>query len=137
MNLEVFTDGGSRSNPGPSAAAFVIFEGQKQIANQGIYLGIKTNNEAEYLAVYYCLEHLLNNYPDKDLEVTIKCDSLLVVSQLSGKWKIKDAKLRKLCNEVKELEGKLNKVTYTHIPRTQNSEADLVVNLTLDEHAEL
>lgn len=125
--MKIFCDGGSRGNPGPAACAFVAHDDAGNTrAKCGKYLGVATNNEAEYSAVILALEHLnsLNS-------IDFLLDSLLVVNQLNGLWKIKNPRLRELLMKVRELEaGK--KITYTHVPREQNSAADLLVNETLD-----
>lgn len=134
MKYIINTDGGSRGNPGRAAAAFIIRDCVgKKIKQQGFYLGMATNNEAEYQAVVNALEFLTQPLSQgSKIEVEIKSDSQLVVKQLSDEWKIKDTRMRGFYNKIKELETKIGKVSYSYIPRTQNSEADLVVNMTLD-----
>lgn len=133
--LFVYTDGGSRGNPGPAAAGFVIKNSQgKILAQNKKYLGEATNNVAEYQAVIEALQWLLTSPPtDHWSKVNFFLDSKLVVSQLTGLYKIKDAKLRALVIEVKELERQLGKkIVYSFIPRQQNQEADSLVNQCLD-----
>lgn len=134
MKYIINTDGGSRGNPGPAAAAFIIKTSDGERINQkGIYMGIATNNEAEYLAVEKALEALiLSNDDTSKIEVEIRADSQLVVKQLSNEWKIKNQRLKTYHQNIKELEAKMGKVDYVYIPRTQNFEADLIVNITLD-----
>lgn len=129
MIYKVFTDGGSRGNPGPAACAFVVYDDSGNIRQKrGKYLGIATNNEAEYQGVIEALCH-----PElvSGSEINFFLDSLLVVNQLNGLWKIKEPRLRELILKIRELEAGKN-ITYTHIPREQNKEADALVNETLD-----
>ncbi len=125
--IKIFTDGGSRGNPGQAACAYVVFDDAGNIRQScGKYLGVATNNEAEYQGVIEALTAL------KDLELSFFLDSLLVVNQLNGLWKIKEPRLRELLLKVRALENN-RKITYTHIPREQNTTADLLVNETLDQ----
>lgn len=134
MKLIITTDGGARGNPGPGAGAFVIFdlEGRK-IAGEGKYLGVCTNNEAEYQAVILALEWMTDNLSEKLPEkIEFKADSKLVVEQLSGRFKIKNLRLQSLHAKVRELEKKFTGITYIYIPRAQNYQADKLVNEILD-----
>ncbi len=125
--IKIFTDGGSRGNPGQAACAYVVFDDAGNIRQScGKYLGVATNNEAEYQGVIEALTAL------KDLELSFFLDSLLVVNQLNGLWKIKAPRLRELLMKGRALENN-RKITYTHIPREQNTTADLLVNETLDQ----
>lgn len=129
MNLKIFTDGGSRGNPGPAACAYVVYNKAGVLQDKcGKYLGITTNNEAEYQGVIFALESLVTRTQNL---VTFYLDSLLVVQQLNGRWKIKEPRLRELILKVKELEGQMT-IRYAYVPREQNAEADLLVNETLD-----
>lgn len=129
--LTVFCDGGSRGNPGESAFGFVVCN-NRQIVKEGAgYIGIATNNFAEYTALIKALEWL--SYNQKGQELKINMDSQLVVSQLSGVYKVKNATIRGLLFKVRELEGSFAKITYHHIPRGQNTHADELVNRALDE----
>lgn len=134
MKYIINTDGGSRGNPGPAAAAFIIKTSDGEKINQkGLYMGIATNNEAEYLAVEKALETLLLSHKNTSgIEVQVRTDSQLVVKQLSNEWKIKNARLKAYYQNIKELEVKIKNVNYVYIPRAQNIEADLIVNITLD-----
>ncbi len=130
--IKVFCDGGSRSNPGHAAFGFVVKDNDKIIKRGQGYLGIATNNFAEYTAVIKALAWLKTGNSGKDLDFYL--DSQLAVSQLNGLYKIKNANIRELVFKVRQLETNFKQVTYTHIPRAQNSEADTLVNLALDEH---
>jgi len=130
----VSTDGGSRSNPGQAAAAFVIQNEKGDVlVKDGKYLGIATNNQAEYWGVKLALERLQSDFGNNPLsDIEIKIDSQLVVQQLLGNFKVKDPKMKILFEEVKKLEGNIGKIHYTYIPRSQNYLADALVNSILD-----
>jgi ribonuclease HI/ADP-ribose pyrophosphatase YjhB (NUDIX family) len=130
--LIIYGDGGSRGNPGPSAAGFVIMDAHESVFFEGgKYLGITTNNQAEYQAVYLALEKA------KELGarvVEFRLDSLLVVNQLNGIYKIKNRDLWPIHASIRELAKEFHKVTFTHIRREFNRLADGMVNKVLDEH---
>ncbi len=137
-NLTIFTDGGSRGNPGPAACAFVVLDRDNVIFQEGFYLGTTTNNVAEYTAVLKAVEWLKKDSGDRTqvAEVCFNLDSLLVVQQLKGNFKIKDQKLKVLFDKIQSLISNLQfLISWNHIPREQNTIADLLVNNTLDgEH---
>ena len=133
------TDGGSRGNPGPGAIGIVFFDSDNKI----IYkhqecIGRATNNEAEYKAIIKALELLIkskwflaNNLAEK--EVVCRLDSKLVVEQICGRWKIKQDHLREFIVQINNLTNKIKlKISFVHIPREENSEADRHVNEALD-----
>ncbi len=137
MQYYINTDGGSRGNPGPSACAFVVFSGSEATASivfqQGLFLGVKTNNEAEYLAVLSSLKWLksLSQLPKA---IIYRLDSKLVVEQLSGRWKIKDSRMQILANQCQEILTELAlPTTFTYIPRAQNAAPDALLNQVLDK----
>ena len=130
--VTIFTDGGSRGNPGPSAAGFIIIDGDQQVVAQGgEYLGITNNNQAEYQGVRLALEKAIEL---KLRRVDFKIDGMLVVYQMKGVYKIKNRDLWPIHERVLELMTQFDKVTFTHIRREFNQLADGVVNKTLDEH---
>ena len=132
-NLVIYTDGGSRGNPGPSAIGVVI--GNKQYAEQ---IGVKTNNEAEYEAVIFALKKakaLLGKKAIKENEVELKSDSELLIKQLNGEYKILDEKIQPLFLKVWNLKIDFGKLKFTLIPREKNKEADRLVNQALDSEA--
>lgn len=135
--LIINTDGGSRGNPGQAASAWTIRDNQDQLLDQGgVFLGLATNNEAEYLAVKHALQILINKFsPMIPMEIEIRADSTLVVNQLAGKFKIKNPRLKILIEEIKQLERQLGKITYHYIPRAENYEADRLVNEVLDKNS--
>ncbi|MBI2633567.1 MAG: ribonuclease HI family protein [Parcubacteria group bacterium] len=130
MLLTIYTDGGARGNPGPAASAAVLYDGKKKVAERGEYLGVATNNEAEYRAVIIGLEEAKKHGADT---IHFFLDSLLVAEQLNGAYKIKDANLGKFFIKIWNAQQSFKKVTYTHIPREKNKEADALVNKTLDQ----
>lgn len=131
MKLKIFTDGGSRRNPGPAAIGFVIID---QVTNQivkkmGKRIGIATNNVAEYSAVVEALQFTKNM---KVEEINFFLDSQLVVNQLNGIYKIKNANLRNLIIQIRLLEKENGgKIFYQLIPREENTQADGLVNTSL------
>ncbi len=127
----LYTDGGSRGNPGPSASGYVIFDDHNnQLINRGIYLGITTNNQAEYTALKLALEEAKNLGAK---EVLVYMDSLLVVNQMKGIFKVKNRDLWPIHNAIKQLCAQFKRVTFTQVPRELNKLADAAVNRALDE----
>lgn len=128
----IYSDGGSRGNPGPSAAGFVIMNNAGEVVSEGgAYLGIATNNIAEYQAVYLGLERA------QELgvkTVDFRMDSQLVANQMNGVYKIKHPDLAIINNRIHELTTRFNKVTFSHVRREYNKLADGVVNKILDQH---
>ena len=130
--ITIYTDGGSRGNPGPSAAGFVILDNRQEvIAEGGEYLGITTNNQAEYQGVRIGLEKALELGYRK---VDFKVDSMLVVNQMKGIYKIKNRELWPINERIRMLMTKFDRVTFTHVNRQFNQLADGMVNKTLDAH---
>jgi ribonuclease HI len=129
--MTINTDGGSRGNPGPGACGAVLKDRSGNvIAQKGKFLGICTNNEAEYQGLILGLETALAMGTD---EAEVLMDSELVVKQLKGEYRVKNEKLFPLYQKVKELEQKIGDVSYFAIPREQNKLADAMVNKVLDE----
>lgn len=129
----VYSDGGSRNNPGPSAAAFVVMnEYEEVVADGGSYLGVTTNNQAEYQGVFFGLKKA-NELGAK--VVDFRMDSNLVVNQLNGVYKIKNRDLWPIHEQIKLLLPKFTKVTFSHVRREFNQIADGLVNKILDEQA--
>ena len=128
--IEINCDGGSRGNPGPAAYGFVVKKDGKIIKEEGKAIGIATNNFAEYTAVIEALSWLSKDFGGKDLNFYL--DSQLVMSQLSGLYKIKNAQIRELVLKVKNLETSFAQIKYSYVPREKNKEADTLVNEALD-----
>lgn len=129
--LIVEADGGSRGNPGIAAGGAVVIDGESQqvLATVGVYVGIATNNVAEYSGL---LAGLVRAYEiDPGALVHVRMDSKLVVEQMSGRWKIKHPDMAKLAAQAREVIG--NKaVTYEWVPRLQNALADAAANQSMD-----
>jgi mutator protein MutT len=133
-HLIVYSDGGSRGNPGPSASGFVIMNTKEEVVHQGgLYLGITTNNQAEYHGVRLGLEKALEM---GGKSVDFRMDSLLVVNQLNGVYKIKNRELWPINERIRELTKDFEKVTFTHVRREFNQLADGMVNKILNAHEE-
>lgn len=129
----VFTDGGARGNPGPGAIGVVVKDqSQKTIFEMSKSIGYTTNNKAEYTAVIEALKWLsdfLKN--EKDVEVKLFLDSLLVVNQLTGKFKIKNPDLKKLAAQINILKKNIRgQISYHFIERKLNSRADFLVRVS-------
>jgi len=132
--IKIFCDGGSRGNPGPSAAGVVFLSTKDEVLGEfNEYFGHQTNNYAEYSAVLLALRNL-GEYKEENIEFYL--DSQLVVRQLNGEYKVKNANIKPLFLEIKENIIGLN-VTFTHVYREDNKLADEQVNICLDKQAEL
>ena len=130
-SIKIYADGGSRGNPGPSASGYVLLtEDDELIKANGVYLGITTNNQAEYKSIKFALQDALEL---GSLEVAVFMDSLLVINQINGKFKIKNEALYPIYRDIKSLVTQFEKVTFTHVPRALNKLADAEVNKCLDE----
>jgi len=132
----IYTDGGARSNPGPSAIA-CLFCNEKNICFKKFseYVGEMTNNEAEYKAAIFALKKFKSMFGKKlakETEVEIRSDSQLLVNQMEGKYKILEEHLKDLFLELWNLKLDFKKVRFSLINRKQNQEADKLVNETLD-----
>ncbi len=132
----VYTDGASRGNPGHASAGFIIQTGDGVIWNQtGVYLETATNNVAEYMAVKLAFEKLLSDFAHwLPAEVELRADSKLVIEQLAGRFKIKNAGLIPIYQAIKQLIPQLGQVSFKHVPREQNFLADRMANQALDNH---
>ena len=134
MRLVIYTDGGSRGNPGPAASGVVMKNEQgKTIEAFGTFLGEQTNNFAEYTAAIEGLQHAIALGAD---EVELIADSKLVVEQLNGNWKVKEPSIQKLFVKAYNEMQKIKRVTIRHTLRSGNKEADAEVNRVLDAQAE-
>jgi ribonuclease HI len=129
----IYCDGGSRGNPGPSASAFVATVDDEVVYREGKYLGIETNNVAEYNAVIMALTWVKDSSPTD--EVIINLDSQLIERQINGQYKVKDSKLVKLHDKVKLILNELKtKPKFIWNYRNGNELADDLVNEELDAH---
>ena len=127
---KMYSDGGSRGNPGPSAYGYVLFTPDDEVISEGAeYLGITTNNQAEYQSLKHGVEDALK-HNIQELEVYM--DSMLVVNQMKGIYKVKNRDLWPIYNNIKQQATKFKKITYQHVPREHNKHADALVNEALD-----
>jgi ribonuclease HI len=147
-NFVLMSDGGSRGNPGPAATGYVIYPNYQKIfypeeiekltqnippvIQGGQYLGETTNNQAEWKALIQGLQEIEKNY-GYDCEVQAFLDSELVVRQISGQYKVKNLDLKPLHEQLKELAKKFKFVSFSHVLRQYNKQADKMVNQILDE----
>lgn len=128
--LTLYSDGGARGNPGPAGLGAVLLDGQTVVASVKRYLGETTNNQAEYQALCAGLEKA------RELgatEVECRLDSELLVEQLNLRYKVKNQDLATWFTKVWNLKNQFTRVTFTHIPREQNTRADRLVNEAIDE----
>jgi ribonuclease HI len=132
--ITIFTDGGSRSNPGEAGIGVYAHNDTGVVFELSEYLGVQTNNYAEYVAVIRALEECVVRGLTEDV-IQFKLDSKLVVEQVQGNWKVKEATLKPLVAKVHELLLQFKEVTFTHIPREQNAEADRLANEAMDRAA--
>jgi len=135
MKINIYTDGGARGNPGPAALGVVL--GAPINKDYSEYLGVKTNNEAEYEAVVFALKKLkalVGTQKTKDLEVEIFMDSELAVNQLNHKYKVESENIIPLFIKIHNLRINYKNVHFTHIPRAKNKDADKLVNIELDKN---
>ncbi len=134
MEIKVFSDGGSRGNPGNSGFGVVIKNGFDTIFEYGDYIGIKTNNEAEYAGVIGALSWLVQNQSKYTFtKITFIMDSQLLCRQLQGKYKVKAPHLKILKLQADNLISKLNcPIVFTDVLRENNQRADELANLAMD-----
>jgi ribonuclease HI len=128
--IKIFFDGGSRGNPGPSAAAFIAYDSNgKKIAQDSVFLGTTTNNISEYKGLLLALEYLKRQ---KIKKIVILTDSKLVYSQVRGLWKVKNEKITPLVAKARQELLSYEAVDLRLISREENREADKLVNKELD-----
>ncbi|HRI36653.1 MAG TPA: ribonuclease HI family protein [bacterium] len=132
MHLIVHTDGGARGNPGPAGIGVHIADKSgREVEKRYKYLGVKTNNQAEYLGAFYGVRRAIELGAD---DIELRMDSQLVVEQLSGRYKIKNPELREIHREIATMVGEWGgTIRYVHIPRERNKEADRLSNKAMDE----
>ncbi len=133
MKVQVYSDGGARGNPGPAAGAYVILDETGEVLVSGsVYLGERTNNQAEYEALIAALKAATKL---GTREVVCHLDSELVGKHLTGEYKVKNALLFKLYQQVQALKPNFKCVTFVNVPRTNRfiQKADQLVNQKLDQ----
>ena len=132
----VYTDGGSRGNPGPAGVGvFVVGEKGQILSKYSKFLGTRTNNEAEYDAVIFALQKSKARFGKekiKEISTEFRMDSQLVVRQLSGKYKIEAPALFPLFIKIWNLKMEFGPISFVEIPREQNEEADKLANEAMD-----
>lgn len=135
-DLIIYADGGSRGNPGPAASAFVVFDSGSQIHSESKFLGVATNNVAEYNCIIMALSWLFKHQDNFSQKVIFRLDSELVIKQILGEYKVKSPHLAPLHLKAKELKSKIsNELVFTSISRSKNFVADRLVNMELDKNA--
>lgn len=133
MRAKLFTDGGSRGNPGPAAYAYVLeAEDGTVLDARGEAIGVATNNVAEYRALVAGLERAVEAGVD---ELEVVSDSELLVKQMRGEYRVKSRGLQPLFLEASRLARRIRRVTYTAVRREHNELADSLVNEALDRAA--
>jgi len=132
MTYSLYTDGGARGNPGPGAVG-VVLENEKGEAVYELskYIGECTNNEAEYVALWTGLQMAASKEVKK---IKVFVDSELVVKQVNGEYKVKNARLKKMSQRVKSLMSNFDEISFTHVKRSANKKADALVNEALDNN---
>lgn len=135
--VELYTDGGARGNPGPAGIGAVVYDPSTSppqvLASVSETIGVATNNVAEYRAMIVGLE-ISANFPAQLLRV--RSDSLLVIRQLQGVWKVKQPHLKPLHAQALALLRNTHAFDLDHVPREKNTEADFLVNAALDAQVE-
>lgn len=129
MKATLHTDGGSRGNPGPAAIGYVLRVEDRETIFHGEAIGKTTNNQAEYQALLAGVRRALE---EQVTELECFLDSELVVKQLKGEYRVKDQDLKPHFEAIKKITSDLTSISYTHVKREKNKEADRLVNEALD-----
>ncbi len=139
MKFTIHADGGARGNPGPAGAgAIVRDEFGVSVASVSKFLGTQTNNFAEYEAVILAFEELTKIVPSEERETTeviVKLDSELIVKQMNGLYKVRHPVLREQKARLSQVAAAFGTVSFTHVPRAENSDADALANEAMDRGA--
>ncbi|MBI4065970.1 ribonuclease HI family protein [Candidatus Kaiserbacteria bacterium] len=139
MRFTIHADGGARGNPGPAGAgAIVRDEFGVSVASVSKFLGERTNNFAEYEAVILAFEALSKHVPTVEhdtTEVTVKLDSELIVKQMNGHYKVRHPVLREQKTRLAQVAAAFGTVSFVHIPREENADADALANAAMDRSA--
>lgn len=125
----IYTDGGSRGNPGPAGIGAVITKGGAQVASISEFLGATTNNVAEYTALIRALEKSLECGIEK---VEVRTDSELMVKQMNGEYRVKNEGLKPLFLQAQMLKSRFASFAIVHVRREFNKEADRLANIAMD-----
>jgi len=129
-HLTLYTDGAARGNPGPAGIGFVLKSGENIIFEGKEYIGHKTNNEAEYIALILGLEKASGC----GKQIQVVSDSELLVNQVRGEYKVKQIHLKSLMEKVRLLEARFDNFEISHSLRDNNKEADRLANEAIDEY---
>ena len=133
MSLVIYSDGGSRGNPGPSAYAIIVIKDGNVIHEHTEFLGTNTNNYAEYRGLIAGLGKALEM---KEKEVEFVMDSELVIKQMRGEYKVRSPNIRRLHEDAKAMSSLIPNVKFTHVKRENPmvSRADALLNAEIDRH---
>jgi ribonuclease HI len=132
QKLIIYTDGGARGNPGPAGLGVYITDEEGHVLlEHSRFLGDRTNNQAEYMAILDALREAKVLGAE---EIDMRMDSELAVKQLNHEYKVKNAELATLFLQVWNMTQMFKKVTFTHVRREKNKEADRLVNVAIDRH---
>lgn len=135
MTWTAYIDGGARGNPGPAAAGIhIVDQSEQPVFSAGIFLGHKTNNEAEYAGLLIALDALLASGIH---DVIVYSDSELLVRQMTGQYRVKAPHLKSLYEEANARVKDVGKVRFQHVPRERNRQADALVNQAIDAVADV
>jgi ribonuclease HI len=130
IQLTIFTDGGSRGNPGPAGCGAVLYNASGELVTEiSEFIGEATNNQAEYKALIFALKEAKGRGAK---EIALRLDSELIVKQLLGIYRVKHPNMKPLFEEVKALLSECSSVDIRHVPREENAAADALANAAMD-----
>lgn len=136
MHYTIHADGGARGNPGPAGAGALVRDGLgNSVLAVSKFLGHRTNNYAEYEAVILAFEELAKRVPVEEREATVvevQMDSMLVVRQMQGEWRVKHPDMKTQQARLARAIQPFGSVTFTHVPRAENKDADALANQAMD-----
>jgi ribonuclease HI len=134
MSLKIYSDGGSRGNPGPSAFAVIVCRDEKIIHKYSQYIGVNTNNVAEYRGLIYAIGYAIDSQED---DVEFITDSKLVAEQMKGKFKVRSENLLRMHSDAKAMVSAIRNVRFTHRKRSDPmiTMADALLNIEMDEYS--
>lgn len=128
--VELYVDGGSRGNPGPSGGGFVLYPAGGDPVQGSEFYGNKTNNQSEYLALRSALREAYLLYPEANIHCFM--DSQLAVEQMNGNYKVKSENIKPLFEEVSRIASQFKSFKISHVPREKNKVADMLANEAMD-----
>ncbi len=130
--IRAYVDGGARGNPGPAGFGVRVEDGEGRLLDEvHEAIGIATNNVAEYRGLIAALEYALRH---DHRRVVIRSDSQLIIKQMRGEYRVRHPGLQPLHARARTLAARLERVTFEHIPRASNAEADRLANLAMDQN---